>query len=136
MNSFGKITRGDGFSRDFKQLLKKYRSLEEDLAVLIKAQLFAYHKLQVDNHGIFPINDLGLISPQVYKVKKFACKSLKGKGVKTGIRLIYAYIPEFDEIYLIEIYLKSDKETEDRERIKRLFANAHVSQNSKGRFRA
>jgi hypothetical protein len=124
MSNFGKVTRGNGFSRDLKQLLKKYRSLEEDLDVFTKAQLFAYHKLQIDNHGIFPINDLGLESPQVYKVKKFACKSLKGKGARTGIRVIYAYISESDEIYLIEIYSKSDKENEDRERIKQLFTCA------------
>ena len=121
MCNFAKVTRGDGFSKDLKKLIKKYRSLEEDLEIFIKAQLFAYHKLQVDNHGVFPINNLGFESPHVYKAKKFACKSLKGKGVKSGIRIIYAYIPENDEIYLIEIYSKSDEENEDRERIKMLF---------------
>lgn len=123
MSNFAKITKGDGFSKDLKQLLKKYHSLEEDLEIFIKAQLFAYHKLQIDNHGIFPINNLGFESQHVYKAKKFACKSLKGKGAKSGIRVIYAYIPETDEIYLIEIYSKSDKENEDRERIKELFIN-------------
>lgn len=121
MCNFAKVTRGDGFSKDLKKLIKKYRSLEEDLEIFIKAQLFAYHKLQVDNHGVFPINNLGFESPQVYKAKKFACKSLKGKGAKSGIRIIYAHIPENDEIFLIEIYSKSDKENEDRERIKMLF---------------
>jgi mRNA-degrading endonuclease RelE of RelBE toxin-antitoxin system len=118
---FAKVTRGEGFSRDFKKLIKRYRSLEEDLKVFIRAQLFAYHKLQVDNHGLFPIDNLGIESPKVYKAKKFACKSLKGRGAKSGIRVIYAYIPENDEIYLIEIYFKADKENEDRDRIKELF---------------
>lgn len=122
MNKFAKITRGDGFSKDLKRLLKRYRSLEDDLENFIKAQLFAYHKLQVDNHGVFPINNLGFESPQVYKAKKFACMALKGKGSKSGIRVIYAYMPENDEVYFIEIYSKSDKENEDRERIKELFA--------------
>jgi hypothetical protein len=121
MSKFAKITRGDGFSKDLKHLLKKYLSLEEDLDNFIKAQLFAFHKLHVDNHGLFPINNLGIESPQVYKAKKFACKSLKGQGAKSGIRIIYAYIAETDEIYLIEIYSKSDKENENRERIKELF---------------
>jgi len=123
MSNFSKVIRGDGFSKDLKKLLKKYRSLEEDLEVFIKAQLFSFHKLQVDNHGLFPINNLGFESPQVYKAIKFACKSLKGKGVKSGIRIIYAYMPENDEIFLIQIYSKNDKENEDRERIKKLFAN-------------
>lgn len=121
MTKFAKITNGDGFSKDFKKLLKKYRSLEDDLQNFIKAQLFAYHKLQVDNHGVFPINNLGIESPQIYKAKKFACKALKGKGAKSGLRIIYAYTPESDEVYFIEIYSKSDKENEDRERIKELF---------------
>ena len=94
MSKFAKITKGDGFSKDLKKLLKRYRSLEDDLENFIKAQLFAYHKLQVDNHGVFPINNLGFESPQVYKAKKFACKALKGKGAKSCIRVIYAYIPE------------------------------------------
>lgn len=120
-NKFAKITRGGEFSKELKKLIKKYRTLEEDLETFIKAQLFAFHKLQIDNHGLFPINNLGFDCPQVYKAKKFACKSLKGKGARTGIRVIYAYIPENDEIYLIEIYTKSDKENEDRERIKKLY---------------
>jgi hypothetical protein len=62
---FAKVTRGEGFSRDFKKLIKRYRSLEEDLKVFIRAQLFAYHKLQVDNHGLFPIDNLGIESPNV-----------------------------------------------------------------------
>ncbi len=118
MSNFKKVTRGEGFSKDLKQLLKKYRSLEEDLEVFIKAQLYAYHKLQADNNGIFPINNLGFESPKMYKAKKFACKALKGKGARSGIRLIYTYLPEFDEIYLLEIYSKGDKENEDRDRIK------------------
>ena len=118
MSRFGKVTKGEGFSRDFKQLLKKYRSLEEYLEVFVKAQLFSYHKLKADNNGIFPIDNLGFELPKIYKAKKFACKALKGKGARSGIRIIYTYLPEFDEIYLIEIYSKNEKENEDRDRIK------------------
>lgn len=121
MSRFAKITRGEKFSKDLKKLLKKYRSLEEDLETFINAQLFSFHKLQIDNHGLFLFKDLGFDTPQVYKAKKFACKAMKGKGARSGIRVIYAYIPENDEIYLIEIYSKSDQENEDRARIKELF---------------
>ena len=48
MSKFANITRGDGFSKDLKKMLKKYRSLEEDLEIFIKAQLFAFHKLKID----------------------------------------------------------------------------------------
>lgn len=55
--------------------------------------------------------------PSVYKAKKFACRSLKGKGVNSGIRIIYAYFENEDRIELVEIYYKGDKENENRDRI-------------------
>jgi len=123
MSNFAKITKGEEFLKDLKQLLKKYRSLEEDLDIFIEAQLFAFHKLKIDNHGLFHINNLGFETPQIYKAKKFACKSLKGKGARTGIRVVYTYLSENDEIYLIEIYSKNNKENENRERIKKIFVS-------------
>lgn len=51
----------------------------------------------------------------------FNYKSLKGKGVQSGIRVIYAYFEVEDKIVLIEIYYKGDKENEDRDRISRYY---------------
>ncbi|MEI8364966.1 MAG: hypothetical protein WCF65_00980 [Parachlamydiaceae bacterium] len=115
---FKHIEQLDKFKKDLKKLLKKFPSLEEDLESLVKAQLIAYHKLKVDNHGIFAIENLGIQTPKIFKVKKFACKSLKGKGVNSGIRVTYAYFSTEDRVELIEIYYKGDQENEDRERIK------------------
>lgn len=115
---FKSIEQLDRFKKDLKKLLKKFPSLDEDLASLVKAQLTAFHKFNVDNHGIFPIENLAIQSPQIFKVKKFACKSLKGKGVHSGIRITYAYFSVEDRIEFIEIYYKGDQENEDRERIK------------------
>ncbi len=119
---FTKITRSDEFSKELKKLQKKYRSLEEDLQIFIIAQLYPFHKLQIDNGGLIPIDNLGINESQVYKAKKFACKALKGRGVKSGIRIIYTYRSEKDEIFFIEIYFKGDKENQDRQRIKKLFS--------------
>ncbi len=105
------------FKRDLKKLLKRYRTLEEDLETFIKTQLKLFHKLKVDNKGAVLIDGLGIEYPKIYKVKKFACRSLKGKGVNSGIRIIYTYYPEDDKIEFIEIYYKSDKDVEDRKRI-------------------
>lgn len=115
---FKQLERLEDFKKNLKKLLKRFPSLEEDLESFINAQLFAYHKLQVDNHGIFPIEGLGILNPKIFKVKKFACKSLKGRGVHSGIRVTYAYFPEEDRIEFIEIYYKADQENEDRQRIK------------------
>jgi hypothetical protein len=47
---------------------------------------------------------LGIEEPPIYKAKKFACRALKGKGVQSGIRVIYAYFKDDDKIELVEIY--------------------------------
>ena len=116
---FNDIKRLAEFENDLKKLSKRYHSLEEDLEIFTDKQLKLYHKLHIDNGGIFQISNLGIEYPKIYKAKKFACKSLKGKGVMSGIRLIYAYFDDKDVIELIEIYYKGDKENEDRERILR-----------------
>lgn len=117
MKIFNKISRLPEFEKDFKKLLKRFRTLEDDLTVFIEKQLNLYHKLHKDNKGIFSITGLSIEYPGLYKVKKFACRSLKGKGVHSGIRVIYAYFEDKDQIELIEIYYKSDNKSEDRNRI-------------------
>jgi len=114
---FKEITSLPEFDRDFKKLLKKFKTLEGDFENFMNTQLNLYHKLRIDNKGIFPISDLGINIPQIYKAKKFACRSLKSRGVASGIRVIYAYFEDQDKIEFIEIYFKGDKENEDRERI-------------------
>lgn len=120
---FKHIEHLEKFSRDLKKLLKRFPSLEEDLDSFIKAQLIAYHKHHVDNHGIVPIEGILIQYPQIFKVLKFACKSLKGKGVHSGIRITYAYFSVEDRIEFIEIYYKGDQENEDKERIKYYYCN-------------
>jgi len=93
------------------------------LKIFIDTQLYLYHKSKIDNGGIFQIRDIQIENPKIYKAKKFTCRSLKGKGVKSGIRIIYAYFEEEDKIELIEIYYKGNKENEDRERILRYYKN-------------
>jgi mRNA-degrading endonuclease YafQ of YafQ-DinJ toxin-antitoxin module len=101
------------FKKDLKNLLKKYRTLDDDLAT-VKQDLN-------DEPGESPpfsyrIDNLGL-KTCVIKVKKIACKSLKGRGVNSGLRLIYAYFQTTQKIVFIELYHKNDKEQEDRQRI-------------------
>lgn len=117
MKMFREISRLPEFEKDMKKLLKRFKTLEDDLEIFIKNELNLYHKLKIDNRGIFQISGLQIENPKVYKAKKFACRSLKGKGVQSGIRVIYAYFEENNKIELIEIYYKGDKKGEDRERI-------------------
>lgn len=117
MGTFKETSRLPEFEKDTKGLLKRFKTIEDDLEIFIEKQLFLYHKLKVDNKGIFQITGLPVENPEVYKAKKFACKSLKGRGAQSGIRVIYAYDEEKDKIVLIEIYFKGDKANEDKQRI-------------------
>lgn len=94
------------------------------MEVFIEKQLKLCHKLKIDNKGVVQISNLGIDYPQIYKARKFACKSLKGTGSKSGIRVIYAYYEKEDMIEFIEIYYKGDKENEDRDRIKKYYGKS------------
>lgn len=118
---FNEIRILNEFKREFKKLLKKFRTLDEDLDTFINVQLKLVHKLEKDNSGIVRISDLDIDNPKIYKAKKFACKALKGEGVASGIRIIYAYHEEEDIIEFIEIYYKGQKANEDRDRIIRYY---------------
>lgn len=103
--------------KDLKKLSKKYQTLLQDLEIFIDKQLKLYHKLKIDNGGTVRISDLGISYPEIYKARKFACRALKGTGSRSGIRVIYAYYPDQDKIEFVEIYYKSAKVNEDRQRI-------------------
>jgi len=101
------------FEKDMKHLLKKYRSLNEDLEVV----RMILSKMPDERPPFsFRIDNLG-ITTCVIKVKKIACKSLKGKGVNSGFRLIYAWFKEEQRIVFAELYHKSEKQSEDRQRL-------------------
>ena len=101
------------YLKDLKQLLKKYRTLNEDIAQLKKTLMVGPDE---DPPFSYRIEGLG-ITTCVIKVKKIACRALKGKGVNSGLRLIYAWFKEEQKITMIELYHKNDKENEDRKRI-------------------
>jgi len=114
---FSQVRRLTEFDKDFKKLRKRFRTLDEDLKVFIEKQLKLFHKLGIDNKGCVRMSDLGISYPEIYKARKFACRSLKGKGAASGIRIIYGYYSNEDAIEFIEMYYKGDKANEDRQRI-------------------
>jgi hypothetical protein len=107
----------DEYNKDLRHLLKKYRTLERDLDIVRKV-LSVYPDERPPFS--FRINDLG-ITTCVIKVKKIACRALKGRGVNSGLRLIYAWFENENRIVFIELYHKNEKEMEDRVRIKNNF---------------
>ncbi len=111
------------FDKDLKQLLKKFRTLKDDIEIAKKNTIELYHIHKVDNNSIEPIPNFCSDELRICKIKKFACKALKGRGVQSGIRIIYAYHVSSNIIDFIEIYFKGESENEDKERIKEYLAN-------------
>lgn len=101
------------YKKDLKNLLKKYRTLAEDMEVVKKVL-----RISPDERPPFSfrIDNLG-IETCIIKVKKIACRSLKGRGVNSGLRLIYALFQEEQKIVFIELYHKNEKECEDKQRV-------------------
>jgi len=111
------------FQKDLKRLLKKYRTLKKDLETAKRNAIELYHLKHIDNQSVFPIQGFCTQEIQICKIKKFACKALKGRGSKSGIRVIYAFYCKNCKVDFIEIYFKGNKENEDRERIKEYLKN-------------
>ncbi len=115
------------FKRDFKKLLKKFPSLVGDLEVNKQYRIELLHCKEIDSGGIFEIKGAGNADElKFFKVKKFQCKSLKGRGAKSGVRIIYAYLPNEQKIVFLEIYFKTDQGNEKKERITD-FMNANTN---------
>ncbi len=105
------------YQKDLKKLLKKYRTLISDVEDVKKVLSV---RPDAQEPFSFRIDGLGIESC-VIKVKKIAGDSFKGKGSSSGFKLIYAYFKEIPKIVLVELYHKSNKENEDRERILKYF---------------
>jgi len=105
------------FSKDFKRLFKRYRSLDKNLEE-VKNLLMLFPD---ENPPFsFQINGLG-IQTCIIKVKKITSNNFKGRGSNSWFRLVYAWFPEKRSITLIELYHKSEKALENRDRILRNF---------------
>lgn len=105
------------FEKDLKKLLKKFRTIEQDLEDVQKVLVI---RPDARPPFSFQIDGLGIQSC-IIKVKKIASNCFKGKGNNSGFRLVYAYFELERKIVFIELYHKSDKENEDRQRILRNF---------------
>lgn len=95
------------FTKDFKRLSKKYRSLPDDLLEFKK--VITEFPFGTGKHFVI-LTATGTV--KIIKAR-FFCRYLKG----SSLRIIYAYGETKQTIELIEIYSKSEKEREDRQRI-------------------
>jgi hypothetical protein len=107
------------FRRDLKRLLKKYRSLEDDMEIFQSVLRVVHEKgeLQPEDIGCFPFAGLGSGVEGVFIAKRFACRALKGSGSRSGIRIVYRFHRDDLAIELLTMFHKSEKSREDPDRI-------------------
>jgi len=104
------------YEKDFKRLLKRYISLNEDL-IKIKSILELYPNARPPfSFQLFNKSN----TVNIIKIKKIACLSLRGKGVNTGLRIVYNFNQELNTIEFIEVYHKNEQSNENQERITQL----------------
>ncbi|MCK4319447.1 hypothetical protein KAW38_02645 [Candidatus Micrarchaeota archaeon] len=100
------------FQKDLKKLCKKYRNLQKDFE-----RLKSVLRVEPTNKAN-RVDELGKsVEVPIYKVKKFRSTDFKGKGNKSGFRVIYAYGEEQGKIIMIQIYHKNKTKDLDRERV-------------------
>ena len=101
------------FSKDFKRLSRKYKSLVDDLLEFKK--VVSKFPLGTGKHFVI------LIAKETFKIIKsrLFCRYLKG----SSLRIIYAYCENKQKVEFIQLYFKDGKENEDHNRIKNYLCN-------------
>ena len=118
MNAFFDESTVTEFGKELKKFCKKYRHLREDLERAKKVLSY-----DPENPNLVQrISSLGKdIQMHIYKLRKFRSTDFKGKGSRSGFRIVYAYERKENKIIFVEIYHKSRKGKEDRSRISKYF---------------
>ncbi|MEA5036855.1 hypothetical protein SDC9_20414 [bioreactor metagenome] len=101
-----KILTTPEFSKDVKKLTKKYNSISDDINTFLQALKINLPDKLRDTVRISGLGEK-YSNFTVYKVRSFRCKSMFGKGSRSGIRVIYEYCSTTDTIGLIQIYSHS-----------------------------
>lgn len=107
-----KIISAEELEKDLSKLGRI--GLEDDLEVFKQAVSVEPTRLP----GIVRLQGIGEEFHPVYKARKFRCKALN-RGSNSGIRVVYTYNPVADEVIIIEIYYKEDKENNDMSRARK-----------------
>ena len=108
-----KFNETEEFSKDFKRLSKKYKSLPDDLLEFKK--VITSLPLGSGKHFVILRN---LEQVKIIKAR-FFCKYLRG----ASLRITYAYREPVKTIDFIELYFKGEQQNEDKNRIKHFLGN-------------
>ncbi len=101
------------FSKDFRKLSKKYKSLSDDLLEFRK--VISEFPLGTGRSFAVLVKEENI---KIIKARLF-CRYLKG----SSLRIIYAYWESKKRVEFIQLYFKGDIGSEDLKRIKRYLHN-------------
>lgn len=101
------------FQKELKRLVKKYKSLREDLQEFCNV-VSAVPRGNSKHFNVITQNEVFCI----VKARLF-CRYLKG----SSLRIVYSYFEQEQRIEFIELYFKDDRENEDRDRIREYLQN-------------
>ena len=111
----------DTYKKLYSKLIKKFKTLDEDIANFKQFVLESYFDKGIETKAFVKIEGGCNEKYDSYKVTKFACKSLKNKGNRSGIRIIFLVDKRITDkviIEFLEIYFKADREMNDMELLK------------------
>jgi mRNA-degrading endonuclease RelE of RelBE toxin-antitoxin system len=110
MNRFNSLPE---FQRECKRLIKKYRSLHDDIEKLQEILLLKPTGIGSNFTMIHTVNAVKIIKARM------ASRALRDRS----LRVIYGYNDKKKTITFIELYYKGEKENEDRRRIEEYLTN-------------
>ena len=117
-----KYVESDSYKKCYNKLIKRYKTLDRDIDNFKQFVLEPYFDQNIDSTAFVKIEGRCNDRYDSYKVTKFACMSLKNKGNRTGIRIIFIVDKSIkDSVYIefIEMYYKSDQEMNDMSLLKK-----------------
>ena len=108
----------ESYKKCIKKLKKRFITLDKDIENFKQYVLELHFNQSMATDAFTKIEGCCNEKYDAYKVKKFACMSLKTKGSRSGIRIIFLVdksVTGCINITFIEIYYKGDKEMNDME---------------------
>lgn len=104
------------FRKDIRRLLKRFKSLDEDMNVVRKVlAVIPDERPPLSYRMTHPRSDVEVINIRI------TCKCLKGYGVSSGLRLIYALFRDERRIIMMGMFYKNDHPSWEKRILNRKF---------------
>ncbi len=118
------------FIHEHGEFIRNNETFEEDFE-LLRTVLAALHANNKDvSFMATKLSEYNGAFYSVYELKKVACRAIRGRGGYTGLHIIYLYNEKIRKITFCELYLKSEKESYNKERIEKIIGELLIKQDN------